>query len=109
MYTYLLFSILTNQHKLALLIRHYLGCQENKKYTISMILLYLKKVLRFFFVTSYLPGSTMSVLLIILMLSVAVTEGYNCVGPVPADEKNVICIHKGFTTIPILPAEVEVV
>ena len=66
--------------------------------------------LKYCFVSSCLSGSIMKIILIILMLSVAVTEGQNdCVGPIPADEKKVRCSYKNITTVPILHAEVELV
>ena len=46
----------------------------------------------------------MSVPLIILLLSVALTKGQNdCVGPVPADKVYIDCSDRGITTVPALP------
>ena len=48
----------------------------------------------------------MSVPLIILLLSVAVTKGQDdCVGPIPASVTEVDCSDKNITAVPILPAE----
>ena len=64
--------------------------------------------LKYCFVSSSLSGSIMEIMLIILMLSVAMAEGqHDCVGPIPADEKEVRCSYKNVTTVPILHAEVE--
>ena len=49
----------------------------------------------------------MPVPLIILLLSVAVADGqYDCVGPIPASVRRVVCFYRGLTAVPVLPAEV---
>ena len=48
----------------------------------------------------------MSVPMIILLLSVAVTEGQDvCVGPIPASVRTVDCSYRSLTAVPVLPAE----
>ena len=46
----------------------------------------------------------MSAAIIVLLLSVATAQDYDCVGPIPADTVNVKCRHEGITDIPVLPA-----
>ena len=51
----------------------------------------------------------MSGIYVLLLLGVAVTEGYNCVDPIPANVTAVGCYNKGLTKIPVLPTGAVIV
>ena len=51
----------------------------------------------------------MSAAIIVLLLVLGVAQGDNCVGPIPAHQKNVQCEREGLANIPVLPAGVVTV
>ena len=51
----------------------------------------------------------MSAAIVVLLLVVAVAQGNDCVGSIPAKQEYIKCHHEGITNIPVLPVGAVVV